>query len=95
MTRATLGLVTVVLAAAAVAVPSQPRGFDSRIAGEWASAIVSVLAANANGYGPGYNYSPGYAFGRGPDIGALVTAFQTPTRPFPVAVYSTAMAQAR
>jgi hypothetical protein len=78
MKKTALGLTTVTLACAAVAAPLQGRSFDPRVASEWASAVVSVLAASAYGYGPGYNYSPGYPFSRGPDIAALAMVLRAP-----------------
>jgi hypothetical protein len=89
MKTAALRLITVALACAAVATPFQDRSFDPRVAGEWASAVVSVLAADAYGYGPGYNYSPGYAFNRGPDIGMLAMVLHAPARPSPPRVRKT------
>lgn len=78
MKKAALGFIAVALTSAAVAVPLQVRGIDPGAAGAWANAVVGVLAANANGYGPGYNTSPGYGFVRGPDLAALAMAVRGP-----------------
>jgi hypothetical protein len=94
MKKAALGLITIVLASSTVAVPSPDRGFAPRV-GDWANAIAGVLAANAGGYGPGYNYSPGYAFARGPDVGALAALLHTQATPFPVVAKDTVIAEAR
>jgi hypothetical protein len=96
MKTAALSLITLALACATVAAPFQDLSFDRRVAGEWASAVVGVLAANADGYGPGYNYSPGYAFSRGPDISALAMILHAPARSFPAAgAKDTTIADAR
>jgi hypothetical protein len=78
MKKAALGLIAVVLASGIAVVPLHVRGFDPGAAGEWANAVAGVLAANAHGYGPGYNYSPGYAFVRGPDLAVLAMVLRGP-----------------
>jgi hypothetical protein len=95
MKTAARRLITVALACAAVAAPSQDRSFDPRVAGEWASAVVGVITANAYGYGPGYNYSPGYAFSRGPDIGALAVILRAPAGSLPAGAKATTIAEIR
>jgi hypothetical protein len=96
MKKVALGVIAVVLASAAVAVPLQVRIFDPGAAGEWARAVVGMLAANADGYGPGYNTSPGYAFVRGPDLAALAMVLRGPARSVPgLNAKDTVIAQAR
>jgi hypothetical protein len=94
MKKAALGLITVVLASSALAAPLQHQSFSSRTAAGWANAIIGVLAANAYGYGPGYNVNPGYAFARGPDIGALAMVLHPRTFP-PAVANETLIADAR
>lgn len=98
MKKAALGLIAVVLASSAVAVVLQQRNSHSRsrVADEWASAIIGVLAANAYGYGPGYNVNPGYAFARGPDISSLAMLLHPQAAAFPTAgAKDTLIAEAR
>jgi hypothetical protein len=83
MIKTALG--TLALACIAVAAPLQDCSLDPRVASEWTSAVVGILAANAHGYGPGYYFSPGYALSRGPDIAALAMVLRAPAGSFAAA----------
>lgn len=95
MKKAALGSMTVALGCAAAAVPLQNQSFDPRVASEWAGAIVGVLSANGNGYGPGSNFSPGYAFSRGPDIATLARAVRASAGSAAANATDTTVAEAR